>query len=152
MVCILLCWRSFSIVQFFNHKKIWSLSVLSKIEITKNELKCVISGADFPDGSSGKESSRKAGDPGGVVLIPGSGRSAGEGNGNALLYSCLGNPMARGAWRATTYGVTRSRTWLRMCTHISGAEVIEAGYTEYCFCGGLLWFGVIEVPCTFSWH
>ena len=48
-----------------------------------------------------------AGDPG---LIPGSGRSPGEGNGNLLQYSCLGNPMDRGAWRATVHGVAKSRT------------------------------------------
>ena len=37
--------------------------------------------------------------------IPGSERSPGEGNGNPLPYSCLENPMDRGAWRATVYGV-----------------------------------------------
>ena len=36
--------------------------------------------------------------------IPGSGRSSGEGNGNPLQYSCLGNPMDRGAWQATVHG------------------------------------------------
>ena len=41
--------------------------------------------------------------------IPGSGRSPGEGNGNPLQYSCLGNPMDRGAWRATVCGVARVR-------------------------------------------
>ena len=44
--------------------------------------------------SDGKESARSARDPG---LIPGSGRSPGEGNGSPLQYSCLGNPMDRGA-------------------------------------------------------
>ena len=39
--------------------------------------------------------------------IPGSGRSHGGGNGNPLQYSCLENPMDRGAWRATVYGVTK---------------------------------------------
>ena len=43
---------------------------------------------------------------GGVVSIPGSGRSPGEGNGNPLQYSCLRNPMDRGAWWATVHGVT----------------------------------------------
>ena len=43
------------------------------------------------------------------VLISGSGRSPGEGNGNPLEYSCLGNPMDRGAWWATAHGVTRVR-------------------------------------------
>ena len=42
--------------------------------------------------------------------IPGSGRSAGEGNGNPLQYSCLENPTDRGAWRAAVHGVTQSRT------------------------------------------
>ena len=50
---------------------------------------------------SGKESTCQAGDSG---LIPGSGRSPGEGNGNTLQYSCLGSPMDRGAWRATVHG------------------------------------------------
>ena len=45
-------------------------------------------------------------------LIPGSGRSPEEGNGNPLKYSCLGNPMDRGAWRATAHGGPESRTRL----------------------------------------
>ena len=57
----------------------------------------------FPDGSAGKESACSSGDLG---LIPGSRRSPGEGNGNPLRYSCLGNPMAREAWWATVHGVT----------------------------------------------
>ena len=52
----------------------------------------------FPGGSDGKESAGNAGDPG---SIPWSGRSPGEKNGNPLQYSCLGNPMDRGAWQAT---------------------------------------------------
>ena len=55
-------------------------------------------------GSVNKESACNAGDLG---LIPGSGRSPGEGNGNPLQYSCLGNLMDRGAWRATVHGVKR---------------------------------------------
>ena len=58
---------------------------------------------------SGKESARNAGD---VGLIPGSGRSPGEGNSNPLQYSCLENTMDRGAWRATVHGVTQSWTQL----------------------------------------
>ena len=45
----------------------------------------------------------------GSDLILGSGRSPGEGNGNPLLYSCLENPMDRGAWQATVHGVARAR-------------------------------------------
>ena len=42
--------------------------------------------------------------------IPGLGRSLGEGNGNPLQYSCLGNPMDKGAWRTTVHGVAKSWT------------------------------------------
>ena len=49
----------------------------------------------FPGGSDGKVSAYNVGDLG---LIPGLGRSPGEGNGNPLQYSCLENPMERGAW------------------------------------------------------
>ena len=58
----------------------------------------------FPDSSVGKESSCNAGDLG---MIPGLGRSSGEGNGNLLQYSCLENPMDRGAWWATVHGAAR---------------------------------------------
>ena len=58
------------------------------------------------DGSEGKVSVCNAGDPG---SIPGLGRSPGEGNCNPLQYSCLENPMGRGA---TVHGVTKSRTRL----------------------------------------
>ena len=50
----------------------------------------------FPGGSVGKESACNAGDPG---LIPGLGRSPGEGIGSPLLYSCLENSMGRGSWQ-----------------------------------------------------
>ena len=63
----------------------------------------------FPGGSDGKESTCNAGDP---SSIPGSGRSSGEGKGNTLKYSCLEDPMDRGAWQATVHGVTKSRTRL----------------------------------------
>ena len=45
-------------------------------------------------------------------LIPESGRSPGEGNGNSLQYAFLGNPLDRGAWCATVHGVAKSRTLL----------------------------------------
>ena len=59
----------------------------------------------FPGGSDGKESTCNAGDSG---LIPGLGRSPGETHGNALQYSCLGNPMDRGAWWAMVDRVAES--------------------------------------------
>ena len=58
-------------------------------------------------GSDGKESACNAEDLGST---PGSGRSPGEENGNPLQYSCLDNPVDRGAWQATAHGVTKSRT------------------------------------------
>ena len=51
----------------------------------------------------GKEPACNAGDTGDSGSIPGSGRSSGGGNGNPLQYSCLGNPVDRGAWRATVH-------------------------------------------------
>ena len=55
-----------------------------------------------------KNLAASAGDTGDVGLIPGSGISPGEGNGTPLQYSCLENPMDRGAWRATVHSVAES--------------------------------------------
>ena len=63
----------------------------------------------FPGGSMGKNPPASGGDAG---LISGLGRSPGEGNGNPLQYSCLENPMDRGAWRASFHRVTKSQTQL----------------------------------------
>ena len=53
-----------------------------------------------------------------VGSIPGLAKSPGEGNGNPLQYSCGENPMDRGAWWATVYGVAKSQTWLKwLSTH-----------------------------------
>ena len=66
-------------------------------------------------GSDGKESACNAGDP---CSIPGLGRSPVEGNGNPLQYSCLENPMDKGAWQATVDRVTQSCTRLeQLSTH-----------------------------------
>ena len=54
-----------------------------------------------------------AGDIRDAGSIPGSGRSPGGGHGNPLQYSCLENPVDRGAWRATVRGVTKSQTRLK---------------------------------------
>ena len=64
----------------------------------------------FPGGATGKDLPAYSGDLRDGGLIPGSGRSPGGGNGNSLQYSCLKNPMARGAWWATVRGVAKSRT------------------------------------------
>ena len=70
------------------------LSHAHQIHILKN----------FPHGSARKESACNSGDAGDGGSIPGSERSPGVGNGNPLKYSCLGNSMDRGAWRAIVYG------------------------------------------------
>ena len=63
----------------------------------------------FPDSSVGQESACNAGDP---SLIPGSGRSPGEGIGYPLQYSCLENPMDGEAWCTTVHRVAKSQTQL----------------------------------------
>ena len=60
----------------------------------------------FPGGSDGKESACNTKDLG---SIPGSGRPLGERNGNPFWYSCLEDPMDRGAWWAIVHGVAKSR-------------------------------------------
>ena len=83
---------------------------------------CMINVLRLPWWLGSKESTCNVGDAG---LIPGSGRSPGEGNGNPLQHSCLGNPMdcirqaplgnpheQTGAWLATVHGVAKSWTWL----------------------------------------
>ena len=65
----------------------------------------VLEGLGFPGGSEGKASAYNVGDLG---SIPELGRSPGEGNGNPLQYSCLENPMDRGAWQARVHGVERA--------------------------------------------
>ena len=63
----------------------------------------------FPGGSDGKESACNVGD---LALIPGSGRSPGEGTGYPLQYSSLENSIDKGAWWATVHGVTKK--WTQM--------------------------------------
>ena len=69
-----------------------------------------------PNGSAGEEFAFRAGETEDSGLIPGLGRSPGEGNGNSLQYSCLGNPTDRGAWWATVQWVTESDTTERLST------------------------------------
>ena len=67
----------------------------------------------FPGGSVGKSSACNLRDKGDAGSIPGLGRSPGGEHGNPLQYSCLENPVDRGAWWATVHGVTESQTLLR---------------------------------------
>ena len=78
----------------------------------------------FSGGSDSKESVCNAGDPG---SIPESGRSPDrEGDGYPLQYTYLGNPMARGAWRATVHGITKSWAQLKQMSSLSYQA-------EFCF-------------------
>ena len=74
----------------------------------------------FPGGSAGKESTYNAGGPG---SIPRLGRSPGGGHDNPLQYSCLGNPMDRGAWPAAVHGVAESQTQLSDWTTTKKVEI-----------------------------
>ena len=75
----------------------------------------IYSFSGFPGGTSVKNPPADAGNAGDVGLISGSGRSPGGGNGNPLKYSCLENPIGRGAWWATVHGITKS--WTRLSMH-----------------------------------
>ena len=81
----------------------------------------------FPDGSVDKESTC-IGDIGNVGLIPESGSTPGGGNGNPLQYSCLGNPMNRGAWWTPVHGVTRVRHNL-----VTKPPVLQTSFSPYIF-------------------
>ena len=71
----------------------------------------------FPGGTVGKEPTCRCRRCKRLGSTPGLGRSPGGGHGNPLQYSCLKNPMDKGAWRATVHGVRKSRTRLSMsCT------------------------------------
>ena len=65
-----------------------------------------------------KDPPASAGDPRDTGLVLGSGGSPEEGNGNLPQYSCLENPMDRGAWWVTVHGVAKSWTQLSVCAHI----------------------------------
>ena len=69
-----------------------------------NPAQNLLSGSGLISGSVVKNPPANAGNTRDPSLISGLGRSPGEGNGNPLQYSCLGNPMNRGAWRATAHG------------------------------------------------
>ena len=77
---------------------------------------------------SGKESACSAGDKG---SIPGSGRSPGKGNGNSLQYSCLENPMDRGAWWATVHGSQTVSYNLATRQQQSTWQVLKYFWAEY---------------------
>ena len=76
----------------------------------------------FPGGAGGKEPTANAEDTRDVGLNPESARSPGKGNHYPIQYSCLENPMDRGAWRAAVHGVTQSRTRLKRLSSSSSSS------------------------------
>ena len=72
----------------------------------------------FPGGANGKESTCQCRSTKDKGSIPGLESSLGEGNSYPLQYSCLGNPMDRGAWWVTAHGIKKSRTWLSMSLYV----------------------------------
>ena len=88
----------------------WQLYRLLFVFVFWSELPNLQTTVGFLGGPVVKHLPASTGDRG---SIPGSGRSPGEGNGDPLQCSCLGNPKDRGAWWATVHGVAKSRTRLR---------------------------------------
>ena len=86
------CWRPVSDFIFLGSK------ITADGDCSHEIKRCLLFGVALPCSSDGKESACNVGDLG---LIPGLGRSPGEGNSSLLQYSCLENPMDRGAWQAT---------------------------------------------------
>ena len=85
----------------------------------------------FPGGSVAKNPPANAGDAG---LIPGSGRSPGEENDNQLQYSCLENPMDRGAWWAPVHGIARVRHNLALSFFLSFLPYINMNQSQVYTC------------------
>ena len=122
--CWSLAWRILSITLLACEivQLCGSLSILGHCLSLGSEWKLTFSSplataefSKFAGGASGKESTCQCRRCTGMVLVPGSGRSPGVGNGNPLQYSCLENSMDRGAWQTTVHGVTKS--WTRPSMH-----------------------------------
>ena len=90
------------------------IKIIMKYHLTNSDSKV------FPSGSDGEESACNARDPG---LIPSSGRSPGEGNGNTLQYSCLENPMDRRRWWAPIHGEAEWDTTERLIHHLTPVRI-----------------------------
>ena len=106
----------------------------------------------FPGGSEVKETACNAENLG---LIPGSGRYPGEGNGNLLQYSCVGDPMDRRAWRAVVHGVANSWTWFSDQTTITTVTYL---YQKYLAITDIIIFQSIKrmimlvpIDCAYCW-
>ena len=109
----------------------WHIKELSTGEFAVNFWHNPLEYLGFPVGSDVKESGCNAGHPGSIL---GLGRSPGEENGNPLQYSCLENPMDRGAWQATAHGVSKNQTRLkRLSMHARYKPQVIFQQAWFCF-------------------
>ena len=99
-----------------NFFKLSSYAIKWKL-ISAHTFRAVPSTHTVSQGFSSKEFACNAGDTKRWVQSLGQEDSPGGRNSNPLQYSCLGNPMDRGAWQATVHGVAKTHTWLSMCMH-----------------------------------
>ena len=90
--------------------------------------KAIVANNGFPGGSDIEESAYNARD---LQLIPRSGRSPGEGNDNPLQYSCLENPMDRGAWWTTVHGMVKSQTWLTLLLQLLTIIIVGNSHNRH---------------------
>ena len=87
------------------YRERWERERLTECQSSGKQINYVLSyTGGFPGGSEVKKQPANSGD---VGFVAGLGRFPGEGNGNPLQYSCLENPMDRGAWQATVHGVVK---------------------------------------------
>ena len=110
----------------------WNESKIFKIQLRVFPLSSTFVG--FLGGSDGKESACNVGD---LDLIPGLRRSPGGGHGNPLQYSCLENPMDRGAWRAAVHGVIFKNNFIYLFMTVLGVCCCT-GFFSSCGEWGLL--------------
>ena len=124
---------AFAIITVFNLKK-----KIEKIDVKRG----------FLGGSDGKESVCHIGDPG---SIPGSGRFPGEGNSNPLQYSCLENPMDRGAWPVTVHRVAESDTTEQLTHTQKDQQVMKSPVYYLAFVSVLYsWGSEVTQPIDYS--
>ena len=98
------------------HERIpcWSSHEDSELSLPRAQVQSLVKELRIPRWLSGKESVCNVRDAGDSGLIPGLGRSPGGEHGNPLQYSCLENPMDRGAWWATAHRIAKSQIRLSM--------------------------------------
>ena len=108
----------------------------------------LVLGLGFPSDSVGKESTNSAGNTGDISSILGSVRSPGEGNGILLHYSCLKNPIDKGAWWATVHGGSKESD---MTEHINSNSPRLQSLYSLCKSTGNLALIVLKVCKSPSW-